>query len=233
MRKITIYLLALSGLLASNLAEANVIRQLHCKVIGISDGDTLTCLQDRTQIKVRLQYIDAPESAQPFGQKAKQTLANLTFKKNVWLHISGYDKYQRALAVMFDEQNRNLNLALVEQGMAWAYQKSQPIYQQAEQQARLHRIGLWREPNPINPADWRKNKQNFASNSLQTLPNNSPLTMGNGVNCQVKLSCKQLDKMGGYPLIEHYYRQCGWQSLDGNGDGIPCNKQARKAKRNG
>ncbi|MDY6215530.1 thermonuclease family protein [Actinobacillus porcinus] len=65
-------------------------RQLQCKVVGINDGDTLICLHKRTQLKVRLQYIDAPESAQPFGNRAKQSLAQLAFKKEVELEITGY-----------------------------------------------------------------------------------------------------------------------------------------------
>lgn len=131
------------------------VRQMECKVVGISDGDTLTCLFERKPLKVRLQYIDAPEKSQPFGNKAKQALATLVFKQSVRLQISGYDKYQRLLAVVYLNE-KNINLALVEQGMAWAYRQSQPIYENAQHAAQRRKIGLWREENPINPSDWRK-----------------------------------------------------------------------------
>lgn len=133
-------------------------RELACRVVGISDGDTLTCLLDRKPLKVRLLHIDAPEKNQPFGNKAKQALSALAFKREVTLHISGYDRYQRLLAVVYNERGENLNLKLVEQGMAWAYRETQPIYQFAEQQAQQVGVGLWQDPAPINPADWRKQR---------------------------------------------------------------------------
>lgn len=199
-------------------------REIQCKVVRISDGDTLTCLYQESQIKVRLLHIDAPESKQPFGNKAKQALANLAFKKEVTIISSGYDKYHRLLGVIYDEKQRNINLALVEQGMAWAYYKTQPIYQQAEQKARIAKIGLWQDPNPINPADWRKNKRSYSNNNLQKNSTNKPLT---NIDCSHQLSCK---KIGDYDRAVQYFQQCGWKALDGNNDGIPCNKLYRKAQ---
>lgn len=215
--------------LASSISTAN-IRQIGCKVVGITDGDTLTCLKDRTPLKVRLLNIDAPESAQPFGNRAKQTLARLAFKKNVRLHISGYDKYQRLLGVVFDESNRNINLKLVELGMAWAYWKSEPIYRQAQQKAQTLKIGLWQDKHPINPYDWRKNKRSVPAQTMQNLPAIPPLTTQ--VNCAVKLSCAKMEKQGlSYAHALRYFQQCGWKELDGNHDGIPCNRLYRKAQR--
>nr|WP_078237317.1 thermonuclease family protein [Haemophilus paracuniculus] len=199
-----------------------VERELSCKVVGISDGDTLTCLKDKAQIKVRLVHIDAPELAQPFGQRAKQALASLAFKKQVTLAVTGYDKYQRMLAVVY-ESGDNLNLKLVEQGMAWAYRQTQPIYQQAQANAQAQRVGLWRDPNPVDPAEWRKLKRDQMENRQVT---NTQPTSAN-LNCQVKRSCRQ---MADYEQAVRYFKICGWQELDGNGDGIPCNKLYRKAQ---
>lgn len=200
-------------------------RQLSCKVIGITDGDTFTCLFERTQLKVRLQHIDAPESGQPFGNRAKQALANLAFKKQVHLNVSGYDRYQRMLAVVYDEHNQNLNLKLVEMGMAWAYRQTQPIYQQAQQHAQQAKIGLWQDRQPINPADWRSGNHKGADLTQKVQMPSSPSTM---VNCQWKRSCKQFVD---YADALRHFQQCGWQELDGNRDGIPCNKLYRKAQK--
>ncbi|WP_301099756.1 thermonuclease family protein [Otariodibacter sp.] len=199
---------------------------IQCKVVGVIDGDTLICLYQKSEIRVRLLYIDAPEYKQSFSNKAKQVLAKLVLKKEVNVVSTGYDQYHRLLGVIYDEKQRNINLALVEQGMAWAYYKTKPIYQQAEQQARLARIGLWQDPNPINPADWRKNKRSHSSKNLQKNSTNRPLTNSN-IDCSHQLSCK---KIGDYGLAVQYFKQCGWKALDGNNDGIPCNKLYRKAQ---
>jgi endonuclease YncB( thermonuclease family) len=54
------------------------------RVVGISDGDTITVLDDtKTQHKIRLAAIDAPEKGQVFGERSKQSLSALVFQKRV------------------------------------------------------------------------------------------------------------------------------------------------------
>jgi micrococcal nuclease len=66
-------------------------------VVGITDGDTLTLLVDRTQIKVRLTEIDTPVRNQDWGSRATQALAEKVFNKDVQVESSGYDRYDRLL----------------------------------------------------------------------------------------------------------------------------------------
>lgn len=212
-------------LLFSPLAHA-IEQTISCKVVGITDGDTFTCLHHRSPLKIRLQYIDAPELGQPFGQKAKQVLSQLAFKKQVQLQISGNDLYQRQLGVVWDG-SRNLNLALVEQGMAWAYRQTKQEYQQAEQIARQKQLGLWADKNPIEPAEWRAAKRPNQTENLQTTRPTAPLAKNSGVDCSVKKYCSQFKD---YATALRHFQQCGWQELDGNNDGIPCNRLYRKAQ---
>ena len=137
-------------------------RTADCFVVGISDGDTFTCLTANLKpIKVRLAEIDAPEKAQPFGKKSRQMLASLIHKRQVTLDIQGNDRYQRTLATVYDKQGQNINLIMVQQGMAWAYRQylHDAAYLQAEQTAREHRRGLWRDPSPIEPHLWRQQRR--------------------------------------------------------------------------
>ena len=54
------------------------------RVVGVADGDTITVLDaDKVQHKIRLAGIDAPEKKQPFGNRSKESLSELTFDKTV------------------------------------------------------------------------------------------------------------------------------------------------------
>ncbi len=137
-------------------------RILPCYVVKISDGDTFTCsLRNNKKVKVRLQEIDAPEKGQPFGKKAQHYLTKLIYKKNVKLHVSSYDRYQRMLATVYNSQGKNINLAMVNAGFAWAYQQylKDPQYLQAQKYAQRKRLGLWQDPHPVYPHQWRKQKK--------------------------------------------------------------------------
>ena len=61
------------------------------KVVNVSDGDTITVLRDRTQVKVRLLEIDAPEKAQAFGTKSKESLSEMCLGKHAELTDKGKD----------------------------------------------------------------------------------------------------------------------------------------------
>ena len=60
------------------LASSATAAELHGRVVSIADGDTFTLLTPgKDQVKIRVAEIDAPESGQPYGNKAKQALSEL------------------------------------------------------------------------------------------------------------------------------------------------------------
>jgi endonuclease YncB( thermonuclease family) len=145
------------------------------RVVSIADGDTITILDaNQLQHKIRLMGIDAPEKAQPFGQKSKTNLSALVFNREVSVIGDKKDRYGRTIGkVMAADPNCNVpacpkihdvNLMQVMSGMAWWYrqyareQSSQDRedYEVAEFKAKSSRFGLWSDKNPIPPWEWRR-----------------------------------------------------------------------------
>ena len=126
------------------------------RVVGIADGDTLTVLHEREQTKVRLAEIDAPEKAQPFGQRSRQSLAELCSQQPVRVADKGRDRYGRTIGRVWCA-GVDANAEQVRRGMAWVYDRyaaDQALYAlQAEARA-AHR-GLWVDAHPVPPWEWR------------------------------------------------------------------------------
>lgn len=125
------------------------------KVVKISDGDTITILQNKEQTKVRLYGIDSPEKKQDYGRKSKQFLASLIAGQVVEVEPKGKDRYKRTLGIIhFKEQDINAQMVL--NGYAWAYVKYSRIYVNQEKLARENKRGLWQSSDPTPPWEWRK-----------------------------------------------------------------------------
>lgn len=128
------------------------------RVVGIQDGDTLTMLVERAQVRVRLTEIDAPESKQAFGNRSKQSLSGLCFGKQATVASSGKDRYGRVLGQVTCA-GVDANAEQVRAGMAWVFDRytrpDSPLYQ-LQDEARQARRGLWSDPNPVPPWDWRR-----------------------------------------------------------------------------
>ena len=147
-------------------------------VVGVADGDTITVFDaNREQHKIRLAGIDAPEKAQPFGQRSKASMSALVFGKEVEVQWHKHDLYQRILGkVMVADPNCRTNrcpktldagLAQLTVGLAWWYRKyakeqsseDAGRYEFAEYDARAKRAGLWADAGPVPPWGWRKGER--------------------------------------------------------------------------
>ena len=127
------------------------------KVIRVADGDTITILDpSNTQLKIRLNKIDAPEKSQAFGQRSKQHLSDIVFGRSVTVTWDETDRYGRILGTVWLD-GRDINLQMVRDGFAWHYKRydSTPAYAQAETDARASRRGLWADPDPTPPEQFR------------------------------------------------------------------------------
>ena len=138
------------------------------KVVGISDGDTVTALNENNeQVKIRLVGIDTPESRQAFGQKAKDALGAILTGRDVVVLETGKDRYSRTLAFLellpSEEQERVIaNAEMIRQGFAWHYKAYSDDLElhQLEQEARAAKMGLWSDSQrPVAPWEWRKQQK--------------------------------------------------------------------------
>ena len=147
------------------------------KVVSVADGDTITVLRGREQVKIRLAGIDAPEKKQAFGNVAKERMNEMVFGKEVRVDDRKKDRYGRTVGrvwVAIPEckvtdcpKTLDAGMALLTVGLAWHYKKyemEQPEeergqYSFAETEARAKRVGLWQDAKPVPPWEWRKEKR--------------------------------------------------------------------------
>ncbi len=136
-------------------------------VVRITDGDTLVVLDaNKVQHKIRLMGIDAPEKKQAYGKKSKDNLLTLVAGKYVVVEYEKRDRYQRIIGKI-QLNGKDVNLEQINSGMAWHYKKYQGEqspsdrmkYSTAESEARNAKRGLWHDPEPIPPWDYRKLKK--------------------------------------------------------------------------
>ncbi|WP_169295630.1 thermonuclease family protein [Advenella sp. EE-W14] len=164
------------ALVLNTLAGQAQASQLKGKVVSIADGDTLTILQnDKTQKRIRLGEIDAPESKQAFGQRSKESLIQICGGQNAVVQVQDIDRYGRVVGRV-NCNGVDANVEQLRRGMAWVYDsyaKDKSLYD-VQSQAKKARKGLWSDANPVAPWLWRKG-QTTARAASQTGPK-----VGNG-----------------------------------------------------
>ncbi|MDH4085279.1 MAG: thermonuclease family protein [Nitrospira sp.] len=130
-------------------------------VVGVLDGDTLEVLHTRHAERIRLYGIDCPEKRQAFGKVAKLATSSLVFGQAVTVKPHDTDRYRRVVAEVFLPDGTNLNHQLVKDGWCWWYRKYAPedtVLEALEREAREAKRGLWVDPQPVPPWEWRKRK---------------------------------------------------------------------------
>jgi endonuclease YncB( thermonuclease family) len=191
---------------------AEVVAQgVKATVLSIGDGDTIRLRQAGKALTVRLACIDAPETAQsPYGQQARTYLQQrLPIGREVSLNIKTTDRYGRSVAEVFS--GVNINLALVEDGQAFAYRQylsgcDAKAYLEAEERASSARLGVWQVKGGITrPWDFRRGRRSAV------IPDGT--TPGGR-----RYRCSEISS---YAKAQELLRQ-GHSYLDGDGNGKAC-----------
>jgi micrococcal nuclease len=144
---------------AACLVTPAVAGELKGRVVGVTDGDTITVLNDNRAETVRLVGVDAPEKRQPYGDRARRFTADLAFDRMVTVLTTGRDRNGRLLGEVVLPDGRSLNQELVRAGYAWWFRKySRDVtLARLEEEARQSRRGLWATEMPQAPWDYRLN----------------------------------------------------------------------------
>ncbi len=136
---------------------------LEGRVVRVADGDTLTVLDaGKKQHRIRLASIDAPEKGQAFGTRSRENLAKWVFRRDVIVEWHKKDRYGRLVGVVFVD-GHDVNLEQVRAGFAWWYRdyareqtpEDREVYELAENAAKERKLGLWADPKPVPPWEWR------------------------------------------------------------------------------
>jgi endonuclease YncB( thermonuclease family) len=229
-------LIALALVTALLSASPTLAETLRGNVVGVTDGDTVKLLVGgRVQYKVRLGEIDAPESGQPYGRASKQMLSSLVFGQTITARVTDVDRYGRSVAVL-TRDGININAEMVKRGGAWAYRRylSDQRYLLWERQARETNRGLWglQADQIMAPWDWRAARRGGGRNPRPATPAaptgvhavSSSQTPVGTAQCGTKRLCRQ---MSSCEEAVYFLNSCRVGSLDGDGDGVPCEKICR------
>ncbi len=211
-------------LLGSASAQAE---QFRAKVIAVLDGDTVlafrrcdarACRHDQP-LRIRLAEIDAPEKDQPGGSQSQASLSAMVLRREAEVEVHTVDKYGRLVAHLTVD-GLNVNEEQVRRGMAWEYSDHHRdrVYIRLQDEARRARRGLWAEPQPIAPWEWRKRHAAgpaapAARSPAASQPAPQPFTCAGKRYCGQMRSCAE---------AYFYLTRCGVKSLDGDGNGVPC-----------
>ncbi len=141
------------------------------KVVGITDGDTITVLTAaKESVKVRLYGIDAPEAKQAFGNRAKQELSDLVFGRVVIVQVKQKDRYGRTVGLV-TVNGVPVNQEMIRRGFAWWYRdyaKKDVQLAKAEAEAKDATRGLWTDKAPVPPWEFRRDTEQVRRNARVT-----------------------------------------------------------------
>jgi hypothetical protein len=169
-------------------------------------------------LKIRLAEIDAPEKAQTFGETSKRSLSDMVMGKQVKFASETMDQYGRMVAHL-SVDGLDVNAEQIRRGMAWEYSNFHSNKELIALQNEAMRAprGLWALSTPTPPWVWRKLHPSIPPGAVATSVTDHSATpdasCGKKKHCSEMTSCEE---------AKFYLTQCGVKSLDGDGDGTPC-----------
>ena len=221
------------------LAKKPAAPAIEGTVQRVVDGDSLWLqpVAGGDALHVRLLGIDAPEICQPWGLEARQALQELVLKRAVSLHPTGHDTYGRTLGTLYLD-TLNVNKSMVQEGHAWSSRTryDHGPYVADERMAKALSRGLNREGGAIMPREFRRSHgacsnedvaaaratQGSSDNPARSAPPTVASVASTSPRCDGRTRCSQ---MRSCEEATWFLRHCPGVQMDGNRDGVPCERQ--------
>lgn len=181
---------------------------VYGRVTKVKDGDSLVIrTPSNAPVEVRLAEIDTPEKGAPYANAARQALTRLVRDRDVAVRRFDVDRYDRLVGRVF-VNGLDVNAELVRQGLAAVYCRfsDDRVLYALEDEARSAGRGFWSGDSVPRGAC----RQPVAAQSPPREP-----------GCGNKQSCREMDSC---EEALYYLNQCGVKSMDGDGDGVPCER---------
>lgn len=203
------------------------------QIVTAIDGDMLVVLHDGQRQEIRLYGIDCPEKDQSYGQQATALTTALVAGRNIEIEPKDVDHYGRVVGLV-KVDGLLLNALIVENGFAWVYrqhckEKFCSAWIKSEKTARSQRKGIWATANNIPPWEWRNQqraaKAETVTDNVILIGADKPASGGSSRNssrCDGRIYCSQMTSC---QEATFFLRNCPGTKMDGNNDGIPCEKQ--------
>lgn len=206
-------------LLAGTASAGEVIEG---RVVRVFDGDTIEVLEGTTPRRIRLAGIDTPERGQPWASRSKQALAGRVFGKVVRVIAVDVDRYERTVGEVYAD-DVCVGCELVREGHAWVYREfsNDRILLELEAEARAARRGLWSLPEAERVPPWRWRREHGRPRAEPGADAPRPAERR---ECGTKQSCRE---MASCAEARFFLEECGLGTIDGDGDGQPCEALCR------
>lgn len=225
-------------------AAAAATPLLEGRVSRVTDGDSLWLepVPPGAPVQLRLQGIDAPEICQAWGPQARAALSDWVLGRTVRVKTSGLDTHGRTLGTVYLDE-RNINQAMVEEGHAWSsrFKYDRGPYVAAERMARALSRGLNRDGAAIMPREFRQQHGPCHGAAVPAATPTAPPHAGTAApspglpaplaatprpgaapRCDGRTRCAQ---MRSCEEASWFLRHCPGVQMDGDGDGVPCERQ--------
>jgi len=132
------------------------------KVVEMQEADVFVVSHEGRTEKIKLYGIECPKRDQPYGEHARALASHMVMQKMVEVTplFNGAGGVENAL-VRTEGVRDYLNIQLISHGLAWVKPNECSAHICAEWRglenlARSNAIGLWVDPAPVAPWEWRK-----------------------------------------------------------------------------